>query len=551
MKMKRTLQNLPKRGMLKSEIHELPLKENNYKRMKKIISILSIAGLMIFTSGCTEWLNIKPESEIVLDDFWQNESQVNQVMAACYRSMTEYDVMSKMMVWGELRSDNVTYGIGMPSDNYKMLNVDISADNGLCHWGSFYTVINNCNNFLHYAPGVVDIDANFTESKLHTMEAEVLTLRALMYFYLVRTFEKVPWVNDPSISDAQDYRIPQSSEDEILNNIVGDLQTALKYSRDDYETVEYTKGRITTNAIRALLADIYLWQKEYNKCIDMCDQILNDPNSDLELEQGEKVITSIFYQGNSKESIFELQFDDDLMFNGAVNDYLGSYGNPRGQWSFPGILVTGKFSPFNVTIGNGKESSEDLREKDFLRQETGGDKYYVFKYAGAQRQENATTEVSTYYYRNVTANWIVYRLSEIYLMKAESMIQLESNKEEAVELINTIYMRSNIEEDEQGLKAENYTSKLKLDELYLRERQRELMFEGKRWFDLMRLARRVDSPAPLLSYVTKKFTGGSSSQSTKMSVMDALYLPVHTSELKANTALEQNEFYKVNGEGSN
>lgn len=518
--------------------------------MKKIITILSVAGLLSISTGCTDWLDVRPESEIVLDDFWQNESQVNQVLAACYRSVTESSVMSRMLVWGELRSDNVTYGRNMPTDMYKMLNVDISADNGYCHWGSIYTVINNCNNFLHYAPGVVELDANFTESKLHSMEAEVLTLRALMYFYLVRAFEKVPWVDQPSIDDAQDYRIPQSSEDFILDNIVADLQTALKYARDNYETVEYTKGRVTKNAVRALLADIYLWRQDYARCIEMCDQILNDANSGLELVPGEKVISSVFYQGNSKESIFELQFDDDLMYNWVVRDFFGDYGNQAGQWSFPGVLVTGKFSPFNYSVGSNKESSKDLREKDFLRQEAGGDRYYVFKYAGAQRLENATTKASTYFYRNVTANWIVYRLPEIYLMKAEALIQLETNPSEAVELINTVYMRSNIEEDEPGLMPENYTSKLKLDELLMRERQRELMFEGKRWFDLMRLARRVNSPAPLLSYVTKKFTGGGSSQSTKMSVMEALYLPVHTDELKANSALVQNEFYKVNGEDS-
>ena len=516
--------------------------------MKKLFSILTIAGLIFISSGCTNWLDVRPESEIVLDDFWQNESQVNQVLAACYRSITEVDVMSRMLVWGELRSDNVTYGRGMPTDMYKMLNVDISADNSYCRWGSFYTVINNCNNFLHYAPGVIDLDANFTESKLHSMEAEVLTLRALMYFYLVRTFEKVPWVDQPSIDDAQDYHIPQSSEDFILDNLVNDLQTALKYARSKYDTNTYNKGRITTNAVRALLADIYLWKQDYNKCIEMCDLILNDTGSGLELELGEDVIPNVFYQGNSKESIFELQFDNDLMYNWVVRDYFGSYGNEAGQWSFPSILVTGKWSPYNYNAGNSKESTKDLREKDFLRQQTGGDSYYVFKYAGALRYENPTTEASTYYYRNVTANWIVYRLSEIYLMKAEALIQLESNKVEAVELINTVYMRSNTEEGEKDLSADNYTTKLKLDELLLRERQRELMFEGKRWFDLMRISRRVDSPAPLLSYVTKKFTGGSSLQSTKMSVMEALYLPVHTDELKANSALVQNEFYKVTGE---
>ena len=171
--------------------------------MKKAFSILSITGLIILASGCSGWLDVKPESEIVLDDFWQNESQVNQVLSACYRSITEGDVMSRMLVWGELRSDNVTYGRNMPTDMNKMLNVDISADNGYCHWGSFYTVINNCNNFLHYAPGVVELDANFTESKLHSMEAEVLTLRALMYFYLVRTFGKVPWIGSEFLKSAK------------------------------------------------------------------------------------------------------------------------------------------------------------------------------------------------------------------------------------------------------------------------------------------------------------------------------------------------------------
>ena len=66
--------------------------------MKKLIYILSIAGFLIVTPGCNGWLDIKPESEIVLDDFWQNESQVNQVLAACYRSITEVGVMSRMLV---------------------------------------------------------------------------------------------------------------------------------------------------------------------------------------------------------------------------------------------------------------------------------------------------------------------------------------------------------------------------------------------------------------------------------------------------------------------
>ena len=512
--------------------------------MKKIISTLLVASILFF-AGCTDWLDIRPESEIVLDDYWQNESQVEQVLAACYRAMTEEDVMSRMLIWGELRSDNVTYGIGMPEDMTKILNVDISPANDYCHWGSLYTVINYCNNFLHYAPGVVDVDPNFTESDLHALESEVLTIRALAYFYLVRAFRDVPWVEEPSIDDTQDYNIPTSSEEVVLANIVKDLNNALKSARDRYNKIEYDKGRITRNAIRALLADIYLWQEEYGKCVEMCDQIFNDTQQKLELVSGKDVISQVFYQGNSIESIFELQFEENIMFNSAVYDYYGGQGKRFGQWSFPGVLITGNSSPFSYQTASGLESEEDLREKDFLYPEPGGDRYFVFKYAGNERIDNSTTGGrGTYVYRATTANWIVYRLSDIILMKAEALIELESDMPEAVRLINLTYMRSNPDLVE-GLKLETYNSKLEMEKLVLRERQRELMFEGKRWFDLMRLARRDDSPSSLLNYVMKKIGGDASLQTSKMSVMDALYMPIHNDELKANTALEQNPYYEL------
>lgn len=518
--------------------------------MKRISihSILALAVTLITATSCTEWLDIKPDSEIVLDEFWQNESQVNQVLAACYRSMTEKDVIARMLVWGELRSDDVTFGNDVPDDMQKMLNVDISPNNSYNHWGAFYTIINNCNNFLYYAPGVVESDPNFTEPELHALEAEVLTLRALTYFYLVRTFREVPWLSDPSIDDTQDYNIAKSPESVILDQLVADLNTALIYARDKFEKEEYNKGRITKNAVRALLADIYLWQEDYEKCIQTCDALLDDTEQELMLVEGGLVLSEVFYDGNSTESIFELQFDDLTQFNWAVRDILGYWGN-SGQWSFPGVLVTGVASPFRYQAPGGTESEEDLREKDFLRQEIGGDRYFVFKYAGALRQENSTTGYSSYYYRTTTANWILYRLSDIMLMKAEALIQMERFSE-ALPLINTTYLRSNTDPETVALRIEDYNSKLEMEKLLLRERQRELMFEGKRWFDLMRLARRADSPAPLLNYVLKKYTGTASVQASKMSVMDALYLPIHTDELKANSALVQNPFYELEGEST-
>jgi starch-binding outer membrane protein, SusD/RagB family len=517
-------------------------------KMARIFSIVFIAISLMIAVGCSDWLDIKPESQVVLEDFWQDETQVNQVSSACYRLMTESDVMSKMLVWGELRSDNVTFGYDVSEDMSEILNIDITPTNGYNQWGSFYTIINNCNTFLYYAPDVVKLDKNFSESELHSLEAEVLTIRALTYFYLIRTFKKVPWTDTPSIDDTQDYMIPDTTSEFILGKIVADLETALPNALDKFDRPEYTKGRITKNAIRALLADIHLWQQDYNACVQMCDQILDDSEQGLMLVDGKEVLKKVFIDGNSTESIFELQYDKNERRNEIIDDYYGVKGDEKGKWSFPSNLILSESSSiFNIKIGSGYESENDLRAIDFLNQKLESDKYFIFKYAGRRDGEDALRSSYTYRSSENTVNWIVYRLSDVILMKAEALIQLGTNDAEAMELINITYLRSNPDLGV-GLKLENYNSKSELEKLILRERQRELMFEGKRWFDLMRLVLRANETTPLLNYVRKKFSTSSTAHLVKMSIMDALYLPIHPDELRTNRALQQNPYYELTGE---
>jgi starch-binding outer membrane protein, SusD/RagB family len=128
----------------------------------------------------------------------------------------------------------------------------------------------------------------------------------------------------------------------------------------------------------------------------------------------------------------------------------------------------------------------------------------------------------------------------VLLMKAEALVQLERN-EEALRLVNETYLRANEVSD--SLLIGNYASQIDMEKLVLRERQRELMFEGKRWFDLMRLVRRKNDPTAMLAYISPKLTGDNM-QIKKMSVMNALYMPILKSELEINTELVQNPFYE-------
>lgn len=517
--------------------------------MKNKIAILGLSVLMLMgVTSCTEWLTIKPESQIILDEYWQTETDVQAVLAACYRGLTRDDNVNRMIVWGELRSDNVISGMDLETNTNNILTGNITSSNAYCSWSSFYTVINYCNTLLYYAPKVTERDNNFTQVHLQRVQAEALTLRALCYFYLVRTFHDVPYIVDPSIDNTQNYSQPKASGDTIISHIIGDLKTAQKYAVTDFGQTNYNKGRVTLNTVNSLLADVYLWNQQYDLCAQTCDLVLAD--NSLKLVDAKNMFSQVFYIGNSTESIFELQFSQNVQYNNAVVNFYGSTSVTYGSLlSFPATLAydpvtgtTGSYSPFNYKISSTAiEGANDIRASDFYR--VYGGNYYIFKYIGVQVAQSAVTGVEpTYTYRNNTANWILYRLSDVMLMKAEALVELDgaTNMSNALSLVNQTYLRSNPDAD--SLRISNYSTKGLMETLVLRERQRELLFEGKRWFDLVRLARREGSTSTLNTYVNDKSSGNSISLGAP--VMDAMYMPIAKSELEANPKLIQNPYYQ-------
>ncbi|MDP4276659.1 MAG: RagB/SusD family nutrient uptake outer membrane protein [Bacteroidota bacterium] len=524
------------------------------KIKKYTIAGFSALFLLVLTS-CTDWLEIQPESQVLLENYWKTETDVNAVLNACYRGLTEDAVIYRMIVWGELRSDNMISN-GFPNDRYdmqKILDGDILSSNTYCSWGSFYTIINYCNTLLYYAPKVIARDENFTQSDLNRVNAEALTLRALCYFYLVRAFKDVPYITDASIDDTQQYSLAKDSGSVIIQHITDDLLEARKYARETFgKTTAYDKGRITLNAVNALLADVYLWNQQYRECVNACDAVLAD--SKLKLVESDNMYTQVFYRGNSKESIFELNFDEDIQKNNPVYNLYGQIGDILGEVGYPATLgyseennIIGAYSPFNYKISSTlTESTSDIRAKDFFF--LYGGRYFVFKYAGMSRTEDVTTNVSTYRYRSTTPNWIIYRLSDVMLMKAEALVQLggTENYKAALKMVNATYLRSNPNAD--SLTIESYASKDAMESLVLRERQRELMFEGKRWFDLVRTARRENSTSTLNTYVNHKSVG--STKSLGASVLNAMYMPISKSELEANRNLVQNPYYEESSSSS-
>ena len=116
------------------------------KTMKYYLKNIFLAAscLWLFTA-CNDFLTLYPEDDIVDDEYWETGEDVQSVVASCYRFMLEDNVISRIIYWGEARSDNMDYSTSASTDEQYLKDANLLSSNGLVTWGDFYKVINICN----------------------------------------------------------------------------------------------------------------------------------------------------------------------------------------------------------------------------------------------------------------------------------------------------------------------------------------------------------------------------------------------------------------------
>jgi hypothetical protein len=92
-------------------------------------------------------------------------------------------------------------------------------------------------------------------------------------------------------------------------------------------------------------------------------------------------------------------------------------------------------------------------------------------------------------------------------------------------------------------KENDYLTADKAIKLVRDERLRELSYEGKRWYDLVRVAL-IDKKTDKIKFVADKLETGAAVVKIKMSTIDGLFMPIHIDELRYNKNLKQNPAYE-------
>ncbi|MBC8053912.1 MAG: RagB/SusD family nutrient uptake outer membrane protein [Sphingobacteriaceae bacterium] len=493
--------------------------------------------LLLSATSCNKWLELKPQDGIIREDFWKTKEQLRSAVFGAYSSLLAVPekrpgLMQNMLVWGELRADMMGIGSSFTNNDMDYKNNEILPNSVYSNWATLYNTINVCNTVIEFGPTVRDNDKTISEAEVNEYLAEAYGLRAYMYFYLLRLWGEVPLQLKASSSDSKIEQLAKSSKEVIYNQIVSDLDFAARNIAENYGSNDQNKGRLTVYGIYALQADVYLWGENYTECIAACKRIEDSGKFGLiEGTDPELWFRELYITGNSNESIFEIQFDRDSqnpwfsLLAAIPNRYAATFYMD----DFFGIT-----DPTTPTI-------RDIRSNGAsYNQALSG---MLWKHVGTNYGSNTAVLNG-----NSDHNWIVYRYADILLMKAEALAWTGDGVK-ALELVDIIRNRSTpifngtVETVDPGIPYQ-------VSDYILKERAREFAFEGKRWFDLLRHAKRkgYERGAQVIVDAVSKVAPPDRAEVILNKFKDYRnhYLPIATSELLADKNLVQNPYYKTN-----
>ncbi|HEY8935906.1 MAG TPA: RagB/SusD family nutrient uptake outer membrane protein [Cyclobacteriaceae bacterium] len=474
--------------------------------MKSTYRIIATMLLTIFvTTSCQDFLDQNPVSEGTDQTTWKTEADANASVAACYSLIrSAFNASITYYAYGDLTSGefnsvqggdgaysdvmNYNWGIGIPAANIWDPRLKLRL------YTNFYTAIMQSNRCLYYIDkmplsvftGDGDTEKQATKNRYL---GEAYFTRAFNYFYISRVWGDVPLVTsyNDSIATTQFARTAQS---EVLDLAISDVKQAIIFldKKDDASADKVV--RADKGSANALLAHIYAWRGEYDKCNDACDAVINSGS----YSYIDSTNYTDIYKGQSVEGIFEITQSSQTESMSATQGITSvtlvpphiNNGASQPFWQLDGGLIDYLYS-----------DQTDIRYTSCFEKITngGGEVYECIKYANIQNINNSNA------FQIALNNIPVFRYAGIKLLKAEALASKAGpDYTGALSLVNEVRKVRG---------AKPFSSLDTYDLLYAisDEQGRELFLEGHRRFDLIRFERVIGEQQ--ISYVSpEEFTAG-------------------------------------------
>lgn len=487
--------------------------------MNNKLRILITGMLALGLFSCKKTLDVEPTNQVDASTSIKTPADAQIMINGIMRSMSSADYYGRnFILYGDAKGGDMTIpSQGRGNDALYTFNHSPTSGSYSGYWSQIYFSLLQVNNLLqNIAKLETEGATGYTSYK-----GQALTLRAIMYFDLVRLYG-MPYDVDKNAYGVPNITTPLKSSEQPLRNkvnenyaqILSDLATAapLLAKTKNNGFVNYY-GNLATQA------RVYLYMKDYVNALKTAEEIIT--SNVYTLYSNAAWVDSWKAQYGS-ESILEIgvyPLEGDL---GAGS--IGAYLRKKGHG---GSTILGWYMASDYFLTRLKQDATDVRwgvmGEDEISTTAVPRKGALYKYSGNTLLAGDGKTTAT------AVNLKLIRLSEIYLIAAEAALPTDATK--AATYLNAIRKRA------PGLAAATAAT-INID-MILDERSKELFGEGHRFFDMIRLNKSITFNDEIIAI----------SVPTRPKTIDRTFyktlLPISQAEINANPGMlaQQNPNY--------
>jgi hypothetical protein len=445
------------------------------------------AGLLLATTGCSDFLKEDNRSSLTQDNYFANANQAQTAVDGLYNRLrimnTDVGYGESIWVGLELMALHATT-LGQSFNNNQLINQSIDPANPYFSnmWNLAYNGIGAANLVLARVPAI-----SMDETQKKALLGQAYFVRAFLYYHLVRLYGDVPLILTPIDGTSPDLYPSRAPQADVYTRIIADLQEA---EQAGLPAVDRT-GRISQGAVKALLSSVYLTsagfplqiKANYQKAADKAAELIDANQYPLFVRKTIKTnVDSAVYinlhnnaSKNQGELILQAQYAFGIATN-AISALVIPYfaGVSKYNDEFGAVIPT---PGFYATYEPG-----DLRAQE--------QQFYFSKYPSI-KDPSVTVDFKTqalYKYFQVESargngvgdeNWTLLRMPEVMLIYAEASNEVGGPTPKAYAQINAIRSRAMLPALA-GLSQDAFRTAV------WKERYHELAYENKAYFDIQR-----------------------------------------------------------------
>jgi hypothetical protein len=527
--------------------------------MKKII-LLSLIFFTLIADSCKKSLDIASSRVVNEVNYWNTLEDARAAIMGIY-GLTRAALADNNGHWiyGDVRLGSFESPIRQ--DLKAIIRNDLNASypviNQLSNWRRFYAIVNSANIFIERINEVKAKDPRYTSNNMQVDIAQARFLRALSYFYMVRIWGDVPLIL--SSRDGSFENRPRTDQNAVLAYVQSEmLAAALElpygYSINDLQqpgqyynqsNSRWAGALVTKLGAYAMLGHVAAWQGKYTDVIKYTRIVLTEYNtkagisytntSDL-TRPGGLFYKAAFSANNNQMLAFGFIWDNqDAAFTGNIESL--ALADPVVNKNVPDIYL-----PKDSILSIFKETNDarfnidttGVTYADALGTRPGYFANFNGRYPIFAKIKVIMGGDKDPTFRLFSSSILLTRLEDVTLLRAEAYAVLGENTLAIADLNAVRKLRYNV--DQVGIQNNDANDYLTYNavrngpiiEAIFKERQKELMGEGHRFYDRVRYEKIKQNNPQFMQLINS----------------GAIYWPIAKEILAQNPLITQNSFWK-------